>query len=65
MKSAQEKLTDELVAYIRLRLGMALFPVRRLLLNMDREELANLVTSQAEGIGYGIRELIETHFPRQ
>jgi len=42
---------------------MSLFPVRRTLLNLDREELAMLITDQAENIGEGIKDLVVRHFP--
>ena len=62
-KSKQSQLTSELIFYTKLRLGMSLFPVRRTLLNLDREELAMLITDQAENIGEGIKDLVVRHFP--
>jgi len=61
----QENLTGELISYIRLRLSMSLFPVRRMLLNMDADELANLIRGQAEDVGYGVRDLVLRYFPKQ
>lgn len=60
----QEKLIDDLSGYIQLRLGLCLFPVRRTLLNMDREDLALVIKDQSENISQGIKALVYRHFPK-
>jgi hypothetical protein len=62
-KTDQEKLVFDLISYIKIRLAMSLFPIRRILLNMDREELAELVRGQSEDIGMGIKDLVLKYFP--
>lgn len=54
-------LTVDLIDYVKMRLAMALFPVRGALLKMGRDVLAENIKRQAWDIGQGVKDLVEQH----